>query len=69
MNPDQLAPKTAPRSDLGPYCLQYRLPKCISRLAQWLSGRVLDLRQRGRGFQPNRFHCLVFLKQDTLILA
>ena len=27
MNPDQ----TAPKSDLGAYCLQYRLPKNISR--------------------------------------
>ena len=29
MNPDQTAPKE--HSDLGPYCLQYRLPKYISR--------------------------------------
>ena len=29
MNPDQTAPKE--QSDLGPYCLQYRLPKNISR--------------------------------------
>ena len=28
MNPDQTAPL---ESDLGPYCLQYRLPKNISR--------------------------------------
>ena len=27
MNPDQIAPK----SDLGPYCLQFMLPKNISR--------------------------------------
>ena len=30
MNPDQTAPKGAV-SDLGPYCLPYRLPKNISR--------------------------------------
>ena len=29
---------------------------------QWLSGRVLDSRQRGRGFEPHRRHCLVVLK-------
>ena len=29
--------------------------------AQWLSGRVLDSRQRGRGFEPHRRHCDVVL--------
>ena len=33
--------------------------------AQWLSGRVLDSRQRGRGFEPHRRHCVVVLEQDT----
>ena len=37
--------------------------------AQWLSGRVLDSRQSGRGFEPHRRHCVVVLEQDTLILA
>ena len=37
--------------------------------AQWLSGRVLDLRPRGRGFEPHRRHCIVVLEQDTFILA
>ena len=37
--------------------------------AQWLSGRVLDLRPRGRGFEPHRYHCVVVLEQDTFILA
>ena len=27
--------------------------------AQWLSGRVLDSRLRGRGFEPHRRHCIV----------
>ena len=27
--------------------------------AQWLSGRVLDSRPRGRGFEPHRRHCVV----------
>ena len=37
--------------------------------AQWLSGRVLDSRPRGRGFDPHRHHCVVVLEQDTFILA
>ena len=32
--------------------------------AQWLSSRVLGSRQRGRGFEPQRRHCVVFLEQD-----
>ena len=31
MKPDQTAPKQREQSDLGPYCLQYRLPKNDSR--------------------------------------
>ena len=34
-----------------------------------LSGRVLDSRPRGRGFEPHRRHCVVVLDQDTFILA
>ena len=37
--------------------------------AQWLSGRVLDLRPKGCGFKPYRLHCIVVLEQDTFILA
>ena len=37
--------------------------------AQWLSGRVLDSRLMGRGFEPHRRHCIVVLEQDTFILA
>ena len=37
--------------------------------AQWLSGRELDSRPRGRGFEPHRRHCAVVLEQDTFILA
>ena len=32
--------------------------------AQWLSGRVLDSRPKGRGFEPQRRHCVVVLEQD-----
>ena len=37
--------------------------------AQWLSGRVLDSRPKGRGFEPHRRHYVVVLEQDTFILA
>ena len=37
--------------------------------AQWLSGRVLDLRPRGSGFKPHWRHCVVVFEQDTFILA
>ena len=36
---------------------------------QWLSGRVLDPRPKGRGLEPHRRHCIVVLEQDTIILA
>ena len=32
--------------------------------AQWLSGRVLDSRPRGRGFEPHRCHCVVSLSKN-----
>ena len=31
--------------------------------AQWLSGRVLDSRPRGREFEPHWHHCVVFLSK------
>ena len=37
--------------------------------AQWLSGRVLDSRPKGHGFEPHQRHCIVVLEQDTFILA
>ena len=37
--------------------------------AQWLSGRVLDSRPKGCGFEPHRRHCVVVFEQDTFILA
>ena len=40
-----------------------------SQGAQWLSGRVLDSRPKGSGFEPHRRHCVVVLEQDTFILA
>ena len=35
--------------------------------AQWLGGRVLYSRRRGRRFKPRRRHCVVVLEQDTFI--
>ena len=32
--------------------------------AQWLSGRVLDTRRRGRWFEPHRHHCVVSLSKN-----
>ena len=37
--------------------------------SEWLSGRVLDSRPSGHGFDPQRRHCFVVLEQDTFILA
>ena len=34
--------------------------------AQWLSGRVLDSRPRGRGFEPHRRHCVVSLSKTHI---
>ena len=33
--------------------------------AQWLIGRVLDLRSRGRGFELHRRHCFVSLSKTN----
>ena len=32
--------------------------------AQWLSGRILDSRPKGRGFEPHRRHCVVSLSKN-----
>ena len=32
--------------------------------AQWLCGRVLDSRPKGRGFEPHRRHCIVSLSKN-----
>ena len=36
------------------------------RGTQSLSGRVLDSRQRGRGFEPHRRHCVVSLSKNII---
>ena len=38
--------------------------------AQWLSGRVLDSRPKGRRFEPHRRHCVVSLSiNPSLVLV
>ena len=39
--------------------------------AQWRSGRVLDSRPKGRGFEPHRRHCVVSLSKinPSLVLV
>ena len=33
-------------------------------ISQWLSGRVLDSRPKGRGFEPQGRHCVVSLSKN-----
>ena len=49
--------------------LWFPVYKGLKEGAQWLSGRVLDSRPKGRGFEPHRRHCVAVLVQDTFILA
>ena len=53
------------------FCKAKCLSKCIKLffLSRKKSGRVLELRPRGRGFEPHQRHCIVVLEQDTFILA
>ena len=37
--------------------------KHVLRGVQWLSGRVLDLRPRGRGFEPHQHYCVLSLSK------
>ena len=57
------------------FCLVFAMSLCASVYmcfvvtcwemgAQWLSGRVLDLRPKGRGFEPHRRHCVVSLSKN-----
>ena len=43
---------------------QHFLNYCRFWGAQWLSGRVLDSRPKGRGFEPHRRHCVVSLSKN-----
>ena len=39
----------------------FNLTYIYKKGTQWLSGRVLDSRPKGRGFEPHRRHCVVVL--------
>ena len=49
-------------SSICKVALAYFLFVLMMRGAQWLSGRVLDCRPRGRGFEPHWRHCFVVLE-------
>ena len=44
--------------------LENNMPVHVLGGAQWLSGRVLDSRPKGRGFEPHRRHCVVSLSKN-----
>ena len=44
--------------------IPYWQSKTFVEGAQWLSGRVLDSRPKGRGFEPHRRHCVVSLSKN-----
>ena len=44
--------------------LYAKIKSIFTEGAQWLSGRVLDLRPRGHGFEPHRRHCVVSLRKN-----
>ena len=56
------------------FCWQFTASEvhCLSRWptitvllgAQWLSGRVLDSRPKGRGFEPHQRHCVMSLSKN-----
>ena len=49
------------------FCLQITavvFSTAILQGAQWLNGRVLDSRPKGRGFKPHRRHCVVSLSKN-----
>ena len=48
----------------------YAITPYVTQGAQWLSGRVLDSRPRGHGFESHRRHCVVsFSKNINLSLV
>ena len=50
---------------LGFFCEKVSFEnKSAYKGAQWLSGRVLDSRLKGRGFEPHRRHCVVSLSKN-----
>ena len=62
-NKDTETVRVGAQASLCLYCSQ------VEYRAQWFSGRVLDSRPKGRGFEPHWRHCVLVLEQDTLFLA
>ena len=46
------------------YAINRTIHQSENKGAQWLSGRVLDSRPKGRGFEPHRLHCVVSLSKN-----
>ena len=42
----------------------HQLPNILISEAQWLSGRALDSRPKGRGFEPHWRYCVVSLSKN-----
>ena len=61
--------KSPSRSNLTLVQLLLKGGPCQFFFFRELSGRVLDLRPKGRGFEPHRQHCVVVLEQGAFILA
>ena len=63
-----LADAICPAAQVPKSCVLVQM--CTSKLymismgAQWLSGRVLDSRPKGRGFEPHRRYCVVSLSKN-----
>ena len=49
---------------MGYFCFGVKVQVNCHGGAQWLIGRVLDSRPRGRGFEPHRRHCVVSLSKN-----
>ena len=58
--------KTSAKSlEISDICIaQFTIEHMSKQGAQWLSGRVLDLRPRGSGFEPHQCHCVVSLSKN-----
>ena len=50
------------------YCCTIKIiqtkPFSVVCVLEWLSGRVLDSRPKGRGLEPHRRHCVVTLSKN-----
>ena len=58
---------STPRNDISGFDdMLHHHDRLSIKGAQWLSGRVLDSRPRGRGFEPHRRHCVVSLSKNIV---